>query len=69
MITVGANEKTGGATDRDDPAGRLKLLRTNAGVYKDVVPRLVAAAARCAAARHHGSSRSTCRSRATHRWT
>jgi L-lactate dehydrogenase len=44
MITVGANEKTGGATDRDDPAGRLKLLRTNAGVYKDVVPRLVAAA-------------------------
>jgi L-lactate dehydrogenase len=26
MITAGANEKTGGATDRNDPAGRLRLL-------------------------------------------
>src|SRR5438094_6136573 len=26
VITVGANEKTGGATNRSDPAGRLRLL-------------------------------------------
>ena len=26
MITAGVNEKAGGATDRNDPAGRLKLL-------------------------------------------
>jgi L-lactate dehydrogenase len=44
MITAGANEKTGGATDRDDSAGRLKLLATNATVYRDIVPRVVAAA-------------------------
>src|ERR1700730_11643400 len=44
MITAGANEKTGGATDRDDPAGRLRLLDTNVDVYKDSVPRLQAAA-------------------------
>jgi L-lactate dehydrogenase len=44
MITAGANEKAGGATDRDDAAGRLRLLRTNAGVYRDVVPRIVAGA-------------------------
>ena len=44
MITAGANEKQGGATDRNDPAGRLRLLATNATVYRDVVPRIVAAA-------------------------
>jgi L-lactate dehydrogenase len=44
MITAGANEKTGGATDRNDPAGRLRLLSANALVYKDIVPRIVAAA-------------------------
>jgi L-lactate dehydrogenase len=44
MITAGANEKAGGATDRNDPAGRLRLLRTNAGVYREIVPRIVAAA-------------------------
>jgi L-lactate dehydrogenase len=44
MITAGVNEKTGGATDRKDPAGRLRLLDTNAGVYRDIVPRVVAAA-------------------------
>src|ERR1017187_3173523 len=26
MITAGINEKSGGATDRSDPTGRLKLL-------------------------------------------
>jgi L-lactate dehydrogenase len=38
MITAGANEKTGGATDRSDPTGRLRLLDMNVGVYKDVLP-------------------------------
>ena len=40
MITAGVNEKTGGATDRADPAGRLRLLDTNVGVYRDVISRL-----------------------------
>jgi L-lactate dehydrogenase len=44
MITAGANEKTGGATDRSDPAGRLRLLATNATVYKSIVPQLHAVA-------------------------
>ena len=44
MITAGANEKTGGATDRNDPAGRLRLLDTNAAVYKGIVPQLRAVA-------------------------
>ena len=44
MVTAGANEKTGGATDRNDPAGRLRLLETNAAVYKSIVPQLHAVA-------------------------
>jgi L-lactate dehydrogenase len=44
MITAGVNEKTGGATDRDDPTGRLRLLDTNVDVYKDSGPRLHAVA-------------------------
>jgi L-lactate dehydrogenase len=44
MITVGVNERTGGATDRADPQGRLRLLDTNARIYRDVVPAVVAAA-------------------------
>ena len=44
MITAGANDKSGGATDRNDPAGRLRLLSANAAVYGDIVPRIVAAA-------------------------
>jgi L-lactate dehydrogenase len=44
MVTAGVNEKTGGATDRNDPAGRLTLLDTTAGVYREVIPRVVAAA-------------------------
>ena len=43
IITAGVNEKTGGATDRADPEGRRRLLDTNAGVYRDVVPKVVAA--------------------------
>jgi L-lactate dehydrogenase len=43
LITVGVNEKTGGATDRNDPQGRLKLLDKNAEIYRDIVPRIVRA--------------------------
>jgi L-lactate dehydrogenase len=44
MITAGINEKTGGATDRNDPQGRLRLLDKNAEIYRDIVPRIVRAA-------------------------
>lgn len=42
MITAGVNEKIGGATDRNDPAGRLRLLETNATVYESIVSQLQA---------------------------
>jgi L-lactate dehydrogenase len=45
MVAGGVNEKTGGATDRNDPLGRLRLLDKNAEVYREVIP-LVNAAAR-----------------------
>jgi L-lactate dehydrogenase len=44
LITAGVNEKTGGATDRSDPQGRLRLLDRNAEIYRDIVPKVVAAA-------------------------
>lgn len=44
MITSGVNEKTGGATDRNDKEGRLKLLGKNAEIYRDIVPRIAKAA-------------------------
>jgi L-lactate dehydrogenase len=44
MITAGVNERAGGATDRSDATGRLRLLDANADVYRDIVPRLVKAA-------------------------
>jgi L-lactate dehydrogenase len=44
MVTVGLNEQSGGATDPEDPRGRLRLLDDNAGVYREVVPRIVDAA-------------------------
>ena len=43
MIAAGVNERTGGATDRNDPAGRLRLLDTNVEIFKDIVGRLHAA--------------------------
>ncbi len=46
MITAGVNEKAGGATDRGDPEGRLKLLDKNAEVYRDIIPQIVQAAPR-----------------------
>ena len=44
LITSGVNEKTGGATDRNDPQGRLRLLEKNAAIYRDIVPKIVRAA-------------------------
>jgi L-lactate dehydrogenase len=44
MITSGVNEKAGGATDRTDPEGRLKLLDKNARIYRDIIPQIVRAA-------------------------
>jgi L-lactate dehydrogenase len=44
LITSGVNEKTGGATDRNDPQGRLRLLEKNAAIYRDIVPHVVRAA-------------------------
>jgi L-lactate dehydrogenase len=44
LICAGVNEKEGGATDREDLRGRLKLLEPNVPVYRDVVPRVVGAA-------------------------
>ena len=44
LITSGVNEKTGGATDRNDPQGRLRLLDKNAEIYRDIVPKIVRAA-------------------------
>jgi L-lactate dehydrogenase len=44
MITAGVNEKAGGATDRSDAEGRLKLLDANVSIYQEIVPQVVAAA-------------------------
>src|SRR5450755_1617919 len=40
MITAGVNEKSGGATDRNDPVGRLRLLEANAAIFQDIVPQI-----------------------------
>ena len=44
LITAGLNERTGGATDRNDPQGRLRLLEKNAAIYQHIVPQIVRAA-------------------------
>jgi L-lactate dehydrogenase len=44
LIAVGVNEKAGGAMDRNDPAGRLRLLGANAATIRAIIPNLVAAA-------------------------
>jgi L-lactate dehydrogenase len=44
LVTAGVNEKTGGATDRSDPQGRLRLLDKNAAIYRAIVPQIVRAA-------------------------
>jgi L-lactate dehydrogenase len=43
-ITAGANEKSGGATDKSDQQGRLRLLEVNAGIFQSIVPGVVAVA-------------------------
>jgi L-lactate dehydrogenase len=40
MITAGMNEKAGGATNRSDPAGRLKLLESNVSIYRQILPEI-----------------------------
>lgn len=44
IVTSGVNEKSGGATDRNDPKGRLRLLGKNAEIYRDIAPRILHAA-------------------------
>jgi L-lactate dehydrogenase len=44
VIAAGVNEKAGGATDRSDPAGRLRLLQQNIEVMRAIVPPVAAAA-------------------------
>lgn len=44
IITAGVNERAGGAVDRTDPMGRLRLAAENALIYADIVPRIVDAA-------------------------
>ncbi len=44
LITAGVNEKAGGATNRNDPAGRLRLLDSNADAYRQIIPRVHEAA-------------------------
>jgi L-lactate dehydrogenase len=44
LITAGINEKSGGATDRNDPEGRLRLLGRNVEIFCDIVPKIVRAA-------------------------
>ena len=44
IIAAGVNEKAGGATDRSDPAGRLRLLDANVAVFESIAPQLVKAA-------------------------
>ncbi len=46
IVTIGINERAGGATNRNDPQGRLRLLDANAGVYREAIPAIVAAAPR-----------------------
>jgi L-lactate dehydrogenase len=45
MITAGVNEKGGGATNRDDPLGRLRLLEANAAIFEEIIPKVHNAAA------------------------
>lgn len=44
MITAGVNEKSGGATDRSDPVERLRLLKSNVEVYREIIPQVHRAA-------------------------
>ena len=41
IVAAGVNEKAGGATDRSDPAGRLRLLDANVRVFETIALPLV----------------------------
>ena len=41
IVAAGVNEKAGGATDRSDPGGRLRLLDVNVRIFAIIAPRLV----------------------------
>lgn len=41
LIAVGINEKAGGAMDRNDRFGRLRLLSTNARIIAEIIPKVV----------------------------
>jgi L-lactate dehydrogenase len=41
IITAEINEKAGGATDRNDPEGRLKLLDLNVSVIEDIMGKIM----------------------------
>ena len=43
IVAAGVNEKAGGATDRSDPAGRLRLRDANVTVFESIAPQLVKA--------------------------
>ncbi|PYX78819.1 MAG: lactate dehydrogenase [Acidobacteria bacterium] len=40
IVTAGVNEKGGGAINRNDPVGRLRLLQANASIYEEIVPKI-----------------------------
>lgn len=40
MVTAGVNEKGGGATDRSDALGRLRLLDANAAIFREIIPQI-----------------------------
>jgi L-lactate dehydrogenase len=40
VITAGINERSGNATDRSDPRGRLLLLPDNTRIYREIVPEI-----------------------------
>jgi L-lactate dehydrogenase len=44
ILTAGVNEKAGGATDRSDTQGRLRLLDTNADIFREIVPQVLKSA-------------------------
>jgi len=46
MITAGINRKSRRSHRSKRPQGRLRLLDTNAGIYREIVPRIVRAAPR-----------------------
>ena len=58
LITSGVNEKTGGATDRNDPRGRLRLLDKNARSSISRVVRATTPPARRASRRRRSTSSS-----------